>query len=60
MHPRSPKLRRYAASLDQLYRMYSHPSDEAPADDQNPETAPVDETALDAELAELEDEIEQS
>ena len=60
MHRPDLKLRRYAASLDQLHRMYSHPSDEAPPDGQNPETDPVDENALDAELAELEAEIEQS
>ena len=60
MHRRGIKLRRYAASLDQLYRMYSHASDEAPPEDQNPETAPVDENALDVELAALEAEINQS
>ena len=59
MHQPGLKLRRYAASLDQLYLMYSHPSDEAPPDGQNPKTDPVDESALDAELAELEAELEQ-
>lgn len=50
-------LHRYVAGLDQLDRMVSRPLDEgqpsdSDADDASPE--PVDEAALDAEIAELE------
>lgn len=50
-------LHRYVTSLDQLDRMFSRPSEGA-ADPQPVSPEPVDDDALDAEVAELEEEFE--
>jgi hypothetical protein len=55
-------LRRYVAGLDQLDRMFSHPPDEGPPPTSDTEDAPpksIDDAAVEAELADLEAELEQ-
>lgn len=51
-------LRRYVASLDQLDRLFSRPVEEEP-DAQSASSDPIDDDALDAEVADLDAEFEE-
>ena len=54
--------RRYVASLDQLDRMFSRPTDSSQSSTPDTETASperIDDTEIERELAELEDELDE-